>query len=169
MEVTQVWRTAPNSGHESSGYARSVRSLLRIVALMCACAAVGLGATSASAAPVPMYTGVYISNMQDVNLDSSSFSTDFSMWFRWTGPKNLNPAASLELMNAIEARGTMVTPISTPVKRLKDGAWYSVTHYQSRFNSNFALQGSPFSAQGRPRSRASPFRSPLSDPRCHMP
>ncbi|MFZ4755068.1 MAG: hypothetical protein ACOYL4_03550 [Miltoncostaeaceae bacterium] len=122
------------------------RLLVVILAALALVLAGGAGAATA-AAPIPVHTGIYVTNVQDVDLDANSFVTDFFVWFRWKGPRSLDPAASIELMNQSEAWGTIVTPSASTPKRLRDGSWYSLARYQSRFNTDFQLQAYPFSTQ----------------------
>jgi len=124
-----------------------MRWLARILMVMVAALALSLAAGPATAAPTRVYTGVYVTNVQDVNLNTNSFVADFYVWFRWKGAKDLDPAASLEFMNQSEAWGTIKTDLNATPERRPDGSWYSLTRYQSRFNTDFPLQAYPFSTQ----------------------
>ena len=43
--------------------------------------------------------GAYIKDIQDIDLQSESFTLDFYLWFRWKNPA-INPASTVETMTS---------------------------------------------------------------------
>ena len=125
----------------------------------CAAAILAVAAGLASAAPAPanspayqphpptkVYTGVFVNDIQDVDLETDTYTVDFYIWMRWNNPK-VDPSAKLDLMNSYDSWGTVATPATEKPVRLKDGSLYRLIHYQGKFNNKFPLMKYPFDRQ----------------------
>ncbi len=111
-------------------------SALAAVSALALCAAPPLA--QAAAPPTKVYTGVYVNDIQDVDLETDTYTVDFYIWMRWNNPK-VDPSAKLDLMNSYDSWGTVATPASERPVRLKDGSMYRLIHYQGKFNNKFPL------------------------------
>lgn len=122
-------------------------SLLLCLTLLC-----GLGLTVPAEAHANPTTakvtyGVYINNLEDIDLTTNSYSVDLYLWLRWTDPK-IDPAASIEAMNtvhgddAVEIRRLFDEPLDMP-----DGSKYMTFRVQGAFNSKMDLAKYPFDVQ----------------------
>lgn len=118
------------------------------VAVTAAVLVLGFFSPLADAAPQPtkVYTGVYVNDIQDVNLETDTYTVDFYIWMRWNNPK-VDPSAKIDLMNSYDSWGTVATPASEKPVRLKDGSMYRLIHYQGKFNNKFPLTKYPFDLQ----------------------
>ena len=101
----------------------------------------------ASPSPTKVYTGVYVNDIQDVNLETDTYTVDFYIWMRWNNPK-VDPSSEIDLMNSYDSWGTVATPATEKPVRLKDGSMYRLIHYQGKFNTKFPLTKYPFDRQG---------------------
>ena len=125
-------------------------SLITRLAAVAAALALVLAATSptadAATARTKVYTGVYVNDIQDVDLETDTYTVDFYIWMRWNNPK-VDPSAKIDLMNSYDSWGTVATPATEKPVRLKDGSMYRLVHYQGKFNNKFPLTKYPFDRQ----------------------
>lgn len=63
--------------------------------------------------------GTYVDNLREINMKSSYFRVEFSLWFNWTGPADLNPAGNFRIYKGLEHERTLI-------REVHDGD----THYQ---------------------------------------
>ena len=110
-------------------------------------------ATEAAPAPAPEVTlpqevtvGVYINDIQQLDLQSHSYAMDFYVWLRWKNP-DATPAATLEYMNPFQLWGHISTPLYEAPQDLPDGSKYMAVRYQGQFNSKLPLEKYPFDSQ----------------------
>jgi uncharacterized membrane protein YphA (DoxX/SURF4 family) len=96
--------------------------------------------------PDEVLAGVYISNIQSVNLTTNSFDADFYVWLRWRNP-DLDPTAGVEVMNPYMAWGLVVTPVYDQPQRQSDGSLLWLCRYQGSFNAPLSLSDYPFERQ----------------------
>lgn len=107
-----------------------------------------------AAAPAPATTsgpnevtvGVYINDIQQLDLQTHSYAMDFYIWLRWKNP-DINPSASLEYMNPFQLWGHVATPLYEEPQDLDDGSKYMAIRYQGQFNSKLPLEKYPFDNQ----------------------
>ena len=111
-------------------------------AALALCAAPAL----AQASPTKVYTGVYVNDIQDVNLETDTYTVAFYIWMRWNNPK-VDPSSEIDLMNSYDSWGTVERPATEKPVRLKDGSMYRLIHYQGKFNTKFPLTKYPFDKQ----------------------
>ncbi len=96
--------------------------------------------------PTEVTVGVYINDIQQLDLQSHSYVMDFYVWFRWKNP-DINPQASLEFMNPFQLWGHVATPLYENPQDLPDGSKYTAVRYQGQFNSKLPLEKYPFDRQ----------------------
>ena len=117
------------------------------VAVLVASATLGVAAAPASAEPLKVRVGVYVNDVQDVNLDEGTYFVDFYMWMKWRGSPKANPQENIDLINSFDSWGTVVRPLSVNQRVLPDGSNYRLAHYQGRYNAILPLQKYPFSVE----------------------
>jgi Neurotransmitter-gated ion-channel transmembrane region len=103
-------------------------------------------APATPAGPTAVTVGVYINDIQQLDLQSHSYVMDFYVWFRWKNP-DINPQASLEFMNPFQLWGHVSTPLYEKPQDLPDGSQYTAIRYQGQFNSKLPLEKYPFDRQ----------------------
>jgi hypothetical protein len=103
-------------------------------------------APAAPAGPTDVTIGVYINDIQQLDLQSHSYVMDFYVWFRWQNP-DINPQATLEFMNPFQLWGHVNTPLYETPQDLPDGWKYTAIRYQGQFNSKLPLEKYPFDTQ----------------------
>jgi Neurotransmitter-gated ion-channel transmembrane region len=96
--------------------------------------------------PDEVVVGVYINDIQQLDLQTHSYAMDFYVWLRWKNP-DINPAATLEYMNPFQLWGHIPTPLFEEPKNLPDGSKYMAIRYQGQFNSKLPLEKYPFDNQ----------------------
>jgi hypothetical protein len=65
---------------------------------------------AAPSGPNEVTVGVYVNDIQQLDLQSHSYAMDFYVWLRWKTP-DINPSASLEYMNPFQLWGHISTPL----------------------------------------------------------
>ena len=105
-----------------------------------------LTALPVAAEPEQVFVGVYINDIQQLDLQTHSYAMDFYVWLRWKNPER-NPAATLEYMNPFQLWGHVATPLYEAPQDLPDGSKYQAIRYQGQFNSKLPLEKYPFDNQ----------------------
>jgi hypothetical protein len=90
--------------------------------------------------------GLYINDLQTVDVKSHSYEADVYIWFRWTH-EGLDPATTLDIINPNEQWGHMITPIYEEPEQLENGEYYQVVRIQGRFSRKMPLYNYPFDKQ----------------------
>ena len=98
------------------------------------------------AGPREVVVGVYVNDIQQLDLQTHSYVMDFYVWLRWTDPE-ANPSATLEYMNPYQLWGHIPTPLYEEPQDLPDGSKYMAIRYQGQFNSKLPLEKYPFDNQ----------------------
>ena len=77
---------------------------LLLVGLQAGSATVGTAAATPLPAPgpEPVTVGVFVQNVQRVDLATNSFSADFYVWLRWRNP-DIDAPAGIEVQNIFES------------------------------------------------------------------
>jgi hypothetical protein len=101
---------------------------------------------AAPTGPNELTVGVYINDIQQLDLQTHSYAMDFYVWLRWKNP-DINPAAKLEYMNPFQLWGHIPTPLYEEPQSLPDGSKYMAIRYQGQFNSKLPLEKYPFDTQ----------------------
>jgi hypothetical protein len=87
-----------------------------------------------------VYTGVYLMNLYDLNMNEHSFYADFYIWFKWKG--DIDPT-QIEFVNVIEKWAITQSAFQDTVKVLSDGYNYTGMRVEGRFYHPFALARFP--------------------------
>jgi hypothetical protein len=119
----------------------SLKTVFQILAL--SWAVLGLDAVYAKD---EVHVGIFVQDIQYIELKSHSYAVDFYVWFKWKNPK-INPADTLEFTNPFEKWGHTLTKETEVPTRLPDGSLYQVIRCQGRFSKKFNLERYPFDRQ----------------------
>jgi hypothetical protein len=102
----------------------------------------------ATAAPQEVLVGIYLQNVNDIDMKASLFTLDFYVWFRWKG--DIDPSTSFEFTNVVEKWGMTRDAIYPQPVDLPDGGKYQCFHVQGKFNRKFDLRAYPLDDQELP-------------------
>jgi len=122
-------------------------ALLAILAALCGLVLTPPAQADADPATVKVTYGVYINNLENIDLTTNSYSVDLYLWLRWKDPK-IDPSTSIEVMNtvhgddAVQMRRLFDEPLEMP-----DGSKYVAFRVQGAFNSKMDLAKYPFDVQ----------------------
>lgn len=94
----------------------------------------------ARAEPQPVYTGIYLMNLYDLDIDAYSFYADFYLWFRWRGERD---PMRIEFVNAVEKWGFTREDFHEEPRVLADGSYYNGMRIEGRFFHSFQLSDFP--------------------------
>jgi len=140
-------------------WVRRTRATL-VVRILLVLAAVGLmplalpAAAHADTGPDKVTVGVFINDLQDIDLASENFTVDFYLWMRWKNPA-IDPSLTIEAMNSEGTQNTTSSPtggvageplFDAPVD-MPDGSKYQVLRYQGVFSRKMNLKKYPFDTQ----------------------
>lgn len=109
---------------------------------------------TASATPTPgpqptpeqVTVGVYIQNVQAVNLSTNSFTADFYVWLRWRNP-DIDAPGGIEVQNVFENWALTKTEVYPEPRKQPDGSMVWLGRYQGNFNSPLSVSDYPFQKQ----------------------
>jgi len=110
------------------------------------------GTASATPTPGPQPTpeqvtvGVYVQNVQAVDLSTNSFSADFYIWLRWRNP-DIDAPAGVEVQNVFENWALTKTEVYPEPRKQPDGSLVWLGRYQGNFNSPLSVSDYPFQNQ----------------------
>ena len=110
------------------------------------------GTASATPTPDPQPTpeqvtvGVYVQNVQAVDLSTNSFSADFYIWLRWRNP-DIDAPAGVEVQNVFENWALTKTEVYPEPRKQPDGSLVWLGRYQGNFNSPLSVSDYPFQNQ----------------------
>lgn len=90
--------------------------------------------------PQKVYTGIYLMNVYDLDINGYSYYADFYVWFRWKG--KLDPT-KIEFVNSIEKWGSTEVVFHDSTKVLPDGYSYNGMRFEGRFYHSFELKDFP--------------------------
>lgn len=83
-----------------------------------------------------VYTGVYLMNIYDLNVNAHSFYADFYLWFKWKGDKD---PTKIEFVNSVEKWAMTQTVFYDTAQILPDGYHYNGMRVEGRFYHPFEL------------------------------
>lgn len=87
-----------------------------------------------------VYTGIYLMNVYDLDINEFSFYADFYIWFRWKGDRD---PTNIEFVNAIEKWGFTKEMFHEETRILPDGYRYNGMRVEGRFYHSFLLDDFP--------------------------
>ena len=90
--------------------------------------------------PQKVYTGIYLMNVYDLDVNEYSFYADFYLWFKWKGDRD---PTNIEFVNSIEKWGFTQTMFHDTALVLPDGYSYNGMRVEGRFYYSFALSRFP--------------------------
>lgn len=90
--------------------------------------------------------GMYVNDIQTVDLTTYSYAVDLYLWFRWKDP-DLDPVSQFEFMNTFDPEAHVRSVIYETPKEQPDGSRYQLVRYQGMFSAKFPLQDYPFDRQ----------------------
>ena len=124
-----------------------MRSLLVFLALITLWLAPPARAQEAAAdTPRQVTIGMYINDIQAIDLASHSYAVDFYLWFRWSDP-DWDATASFELMNTFDPEASVQTVLYDAPVPQPDGSFYQLVRHQGLFSVKFPLSKYPFDSQ----------------------
>jgi len=95
-------------------WVRRTRASL-VIRILLALVAVGVmpvalpAAAHADTGPDKVTVGVFINDLQDIDLASENFTVDFYLWMRWKNPA-IDPSLTIEAMNSEGTQNTTSSP-----------------------------------------------------------
>lgn len=98
------------------------------------------------AKPERVKVGVYVNDVQSIDLKGHSYALDAYIWFRWKNPE-IDPATTMEFINPSELWGHILTPVYEEPEELGNGELYQVVRIQGRFSRKMPLYNYPFDRQ----------------------
>lgn len=99
----------------------------------------------ARAEPQEVHVGLYLANVNDIDLKAGMYTADFYIWLRWKGP--IDPVPSMEFMNMVERWGITEKNLYEEPLELPSGERYQLVHVQGKFNNKFPLHSYPLDNQ----------------------
>lgn len=104
-----------------------------------------LGAAPASAEPQRVHIGVYLKNVESIDLTSDSYSLAFTYWLRWKGDND--PSESIRLVNLLDEWGLSKTAVHDKPITLADGSKYQRFEVEGKFYHKFWIGTFPLDWQ----------------------
>lgn len=98
------------------------------------------------AAPVRVVAGMYINDIQAIDLRTHSYVVDLYIWFRWTEP-DFNPFDTFEFMNRFDPEARDEQILYDEPQEQPDGSSYNIVRYQGAFSNKFDVSQYPFDNQ----------------------
>lgn len=115
---------------------------MRLLAL---CLALAASPALASDGPQRVKVGVFLRNVEAINLEQNSYSLSFVMWMRWSGP--IDPTKTFRFVNLIEAWALSSSPAFEEPLTEPDGSRYQRFNVEARFFHKFWLGSYPLDWQ----------------------
>ncbi len=95
--------------------------------------------------PQKVLTGVYLNNVENIDMAENSYYLNFDIWFKWKG--DIDPTKSFHFMNLLEEWGLTQTAVYDSVLSLEDGYKYQRFHIEGKFFHKFWLGTFPLDWQ----------------------
>lgn len=106
-------------------------------------------AAPAHAAPEKVSVGIYVADIQEIDMKTHSYRLDLYVWFRWQDP-NIDPSKSAEFINMFDPADHVRTSLYDEPQKMPDGTYYAIVRDQGKFSSKFDLKDYPFDYQTLP-------------------
>ncbi len=101
---------------------------------------------AAKTAPAPVKIGVYINDIQAIDLRNHAFSADIYIWLR-NKDAALQPGSTFEFMNVVNANDHTQTALQKEPTPQPDGSKYELFRHQGLFSTKFSVRTYPFDQQ----------------------
>lgn len=129
------------------------RFIAAVLAVLFVIPLIPSAAATADTGPDKVTVGVFINDIQEIDLEADSFTIDFYLWFRWKG--DVDPTDSIEPMNSngmqntttSETGGVTGKPLYPAPLDMPDGTKYMAFRYQGVFSRKMNLEKYPFDVQ----------------------
>lgn len=105
-----------------------------------------LAAQQANEDPARVTVGVFVNDVQALDLREHSYAMDVYVWFRWSDP-DLAPAETVEVVNPNELWGHVSEAQYDEPIQLPSGEFYQVLRVQGRFSRKFFFNNYPYDRQ----------------------
>lgn len=127
---------------------KSVRRLMLglCLALLFAQSAFAQDSTADNTEIQKITVGMYINDLQAIDMRNHSYGVDFYLWFRWHDPE-IDPVAGFELMNTFDPEAHVQTTLYDEPQAQPDGSLYQIIRHQGLFSSKFPVNKYPFDNQ----------------------
>jgi hypothetical protein len=99
-----------------------------------------------NAKPEQVTFGLYINDIQQLDLKAQNYAMDFYIWLRWNNPA-IDPSKSLEFMNTFNRSDHVITPLYEEPQKMPDGSLYMATRVRGQFATVMPLETYPFDVQ----------------------
>ena len=96
--------------------------------------------------PRQVVVGMYINDIQAIDMRTHSYGMDFYLWFRWSDP-DLDPAGQFEFMNTFDPEAHVETVLYDEPQPQPDGSFYQIIRHQGLFSAKFPVGRYPFDSQ----------------------
>jgi len=106
----------------------------------------GLLLSARAEEPHRVTLGMYVNDIQTVDLTTYSYAVDLYLWFRWKDPQ-LDPVAQFEFMNTFDPESHVQTKLYDEPVPQPDGSLYQIVRHQGLFSAKFPLHDYPFDRQ----------------------
>lgn len=100
----------------------------------------------ANPAPEKVSVGIYVADIQEIDLKSHSYRLDLYLWFRWHDPA-FDPSQSAEFINLFDPDDHVRSALYDKPQKMPDGSYYMIIRDQGKFSSKFSLKTYPFDRQ----------------------
>lgn len=127
-----------------TGYVRAIATLL--VALLLVLITAYEARAQDELTPIEVTVGLYVNDIQAVDLRTHSYGMDFYVWFRWDNP-DYDPTLSFEFMNTFDPEAHVETVLYDEPQSQPDGSLYQIVRHQGLFTTKFPVGDYPFDHQ----------------------
>ncbi len=117
-----------------------------LICLFIACMSLAQSWGQGEAPDKQVTVGMYINDVQAIDLRTHSYGVDFYLWFRWQG-EDWNPVDGYELMNTFDPEGHVETLLYDEPQPQPDGSFYQIIRHQGLFSAKFPVNRYPFDSQ----------------------
>lgn len=124
--------------------------LLRLLAAACILVVFGLisnrGLAAAQEDVTRVTVGMYINDIQAIDMRTHSYGMDFYLWFRWDD-QEIDPTKYFEFMNTFDPEAHVETVLYDEPQPQPDGSLYQIIRHQGLFTTKFPVGRYPFDSQ----------------------
>lgn len=120
---------------------------LTVSFLLLICTSVHANAQDAEEKNLPdkVTVGVYVNDIQHIDMPNHSYVVDMYVWFRWMNP-DINPLDTFEFMNTFDPEAHVEEAGYDEPQPQPDGSLYGYIRHQGAFSTKFHVGKYPFDA-----------------------
>lgn len=97
------------------------------------------------AKPEQVVVGVFLRNVESIDVENNTYYLSFTLWMKWKGPRD--PTKTFRFVNLIDSWALTQTPVFDEPQKLADGSSYQRLHVEGRFFHKFWLGTFPLDWQ----------------------